>query len=154
MLMSHLKNGMIELREFRPEDVDRVSEIVQVTLGEFYPRSLYLEKSRQWLEGFMVAVNDGQIIAMIMGVLEGRTDSRVLMLAVTAPYTHRGVGTMLMSDFLKKSIMRGVGKITLEVRKSNIGALRFYSRLGFQISGVLPMYYSDMEDGFRMVKVL
>lgn len=145
---------MIEVREFRPEDVDSVSEIVQATLGEFYPRSLYLEKSRQWLDGFMVALNDGRIMAMIMGVLEGRAESRVLMLAVSAPYRHRGIGSRLMTDFIRKSAMHGIGRITLEVRKSNIGALRFYSRLGFQISGVLPMYYSDMEDGFRMVKVL
>jgi ribosomal-protein-alanine N-acetyltransferase len=145
---------MIEIREFRTDDVDRVSEIVQGTLGEFYPRSLYLEKQRNWNEGFMVGVDDGVIMAMIMGVLEGRAESRVLMLAVNAPYRNHGIGYRLMSEFIKKSVMRGVGRITLEVRKSNISALRFYGRFGFQISGVLPMYYSDMEDGFRMVKIL
>ena len=145
---------MLEIREFREEEVDRVSELVQGTLGEFYPRSLYLEKSRNWTQGFMVGVNDGEIMAMLMGVLEGRSESRVLMLAVSAPYRHHGVGTRLMSDFITKSAVRGVSRITLEVRKSNIGALRFYERLGFQITGVLPMYYSDMEDGFRLVKVL
>ena len=145
---------MAEIREFRSEDVESVSELVLGSLGEFYPRTLYLEKSRQWNEGFMVAEEGGWIISMLLGALEGRSESRILMFAVETPYRNRGIGSMMMLDFMKRSAVRGVRRITLEVRKSNIGAIRFYQKFGFQIAGVLSRYYSDMEDGYRMVRQL
>lgn len=145
---------MVEIREFRYEDAERVSEIVLDSLNEFYPRSLYIEKSRQWPEGFIVGVEGGVIIAMLMGSLEGRSESRILIFAVQNPYRSRGIGTQMMDEFVKRSAMKGVRRITLEVRKSNLSAIGFYEKFSFHIEGVLHMYYSDLEDGYRMVKTL
>jgi len=40
----------------------------------------------------------------------------------------------------------------VEVRISNEEAIRFYKRYGFDVAAVLPKFYTDGEDGFKMVK--
>jgi ribosomal-protein-alanine N-acetyltransferase len=40
--------------------------------------------------------------------------------------------------------------VTLEVRVSNQAAIRFYERMGFQLTGRVSGYYTNGEDAFRM----
>ncbi len=48
--------------------------------------------------------------------------------------------------------MRGIRTIELEVRISNDEAIHFYKRYGFAIAGVLEKFYTDGEDGYKMIK--
>ncbi|MEM3851507.1 MAG: N-acetyltransferase [Methanomassiliicoccales archaeon] len=143
-------------RNFRPEDLEGIMDLVSFNLGEYYPRSLYLEKSREWEDGFIVCVDNtsGRVIGMLLGSHEGRNETRVLMLAVDSRNRRKGIGTELMTRFIDLSIKKGARRVTLEVRVSNEGAKSFYRKLGFYQNGVLSMYYSNYEDGIRMVKDL
>jgi len=73
-----------------------------------------------------------------------------LMLAVRERVRRQGIGSALMDAFLKECAMRGARSVELEVRKSNEAAIQFYTRYGFQITNVLPRFYTDGEDGFKM----
>ncbi len=57
-----------------------------------------------------------------------------------------------MNAFLQSCVNRGVRRIELEVRKSNGDGVRFYNRYGFAIAYVLPTFYTDGEDGYKMIK--
>src|SRR5436309_3058102 len=63
-----------------------------------------------------------------------------------------GFGRQIMDAFVQRCAMRGLRRIELEVRISNEEAIRFYKRYGFDIAAVLPKFYTDGEDGFKMVK--
>ena len=143
---------MVDVRNFRYDDLDRIAEIVSSSLGEYYPKSLYLEKSRDWEDGFIVGVENGRVVAMLLGVIQGRFETRILMFAVDKRFRRKGVGHELMNRFTSLSQARGAKRISLEVRRSNLEAIRFYEKFGFQNTGVLLMYYSDMEDGLKMAK--
>ena len=41
--------------------------------------------------------------------------------------------------------------VQLEVKSSNLGAIRFYERRGFIRAEELPGFYNDGSDGIRMV---
>ena len=59
-----------------------------------------------------------------------------------------------MDSFLKECATRGIGSVELEVRKSNDPAIKFYMRYGFQSTNLLPNFYTDGEDGFKMRRFL
>ncbi len=140
------------LRDFNPRDVPWVKRITEEALRENYPTSLYLDIFNWWREGFLVMEEGGEVVGFLAGVLSGPQRSRVLMLAVDKPHRSKGYGTLLMEEFLKRSGMRGVKTVELEVRRSNIPAIRFYQRLGFEIIHVLPHFYTDGEDGYKLLK--
>ena len=90
--------------------------------------------------------------------LRRRTDRRVLrMLAGHGRAAHqhacgrgldarRGIATALLEHVLADVIGAGALQATLEVRRSNIAALRLYERLGFVVAAVRPKYYSDPDE--------
>ena len=144
----------MHLRPFHPADLSAVAGIVQDTLRENYPASIYLDIHRWWREGFLLAEEDGRTIGFVAGVVNGPRNARILMLAVLPSHRRRGIGAALMDAFLKECAMRALATVELEVRISNKEAIRFYQRYGFQITQVLKRFYSDGEDGYKMMRHL
>ena len=141
---------MLRTRPFAPQDLPAVAAIVNEALRENYPTSLYLDIHRWWRDGFLVAENGGGVVGFLAAVVTAPQVARILMLAVYTPWRRRGIGSALMNAFLRECAMRGMGAIELEVRKSNAAAIEFYSRYGFAIANLLPKFYTDGEDGFKM----
>ena len=63
--------------------------------------------------------------------------------AVRPALRRRGFAATLLERVMEEATRQGAAKATLEVRRSNIAALRLYDRLGFTVSGVRPNYYSN-----------
>jgi ribosomal-protein-alanine N-acetyltransferase len=87
-------------------------------------------------------------------VLSADGQARILMFAVSTGMRRRGIGRQMMDAFLQACAMRGLRRIELEVRTSNEEAIRFYKRYGFELAGVLPKFYTDGEDGYKMIRHL
>jgi [ribosomal protein S18]-alanine N-acetyltransferase len=65
----------------------------------------------------------------------------VMNIAVDPDRRRRGIATALIQALLEK-----VGRdapVTLEVRRSNTGAIALYERFGFRSAGVRRRYYAD-----------
>jgi ribosomal-protein-alanine N-acetyltransferase len=75
----------------------------------------------------------------------------VMNVAVADSHRRRGIGSALLErlfDVTSTDPRRGY---TLEVRVSNVGAIRLYERLGFEARGVRRGYYTDnREDALIM----
>lgn len=68
-------------------------------------------------------------------------EMHLLNLAVALSWQHQGVGHAIMSALIAKARTTTCEVIYLEVRPSNIAALRLYERFGFQQLGVRRDYY-------------
>ena len=142
----------VRIRPFVPNDIPAVASIVREALRENYPTSLYLDIHRWWRDGFLIADLDGHPVGFLAAVISSDGQARILMFAVSAGWRRRGFGRQIMDAFVQRCAMRGLRRIELEVRISNEEAIRFYKRYGFDIAAVLPKFYTDGEDGFKMVK--
>lgn len=140
----------MQLRLFQPQDLPRVYELACTSLSENYNPTLFIDLYSYWPEGFIVLEDEGQVLGFIFGIMLSRSDARILMLAVDARFRGRGVGTVLYREFLRQCSLKGLRTITLEVRVSNVLAIRFYEKMGFQLSGRVPRYYTNGEDAYRM----
>lgn len=138
------------VRTFYPTDLPSVAAITREALRENYPTSLYLDIHRWWRDGFLVAEENGSVVGFLAAVVSAPQQARILMLAVYDTWRRRRIGSTLMDSFLRECAMRGLRTVDLEVRKSNAGAIQFYTRYGFQIASVLPKFYTDGEDGYKM----
>jgi [ribosomal protein S18]-alanine N-acetyltransferase len=67
-------------------------------------------------------------------------------IAVEPALRRAGLGTRLLRHVFAEGASAGVRRATLEVRRSNLAALRLYERLGFTVEGVRPRYYTNPED--------
>lgn len=74
-------------------------------------------------------------------------DIEILNFAVRREARRRGMGAALLQEALEWGRSLRAEKAFLEVRASNLEALQFYERRGFQAAGRRPRYYTaPMED--------
>ncbi|HZY92591.1 MAG TPA: GNAT family N-acetyltransferase [Thermoplasmata archaeon] len=143
------------LREFRPEDIPDIVQIVSEALHEHYDSALYQSLSLQWPAGFLVAT-DGydRPVGFLLGVNQVEGEARILMFAVDRDHRQQGIGSLVMERFFARCRARGLRRVTLEVRVSNATAIRFYSHYGYSVTDLLRGYYSDGENGYQMARDL
>jgi ribosomal-protein-alanine N-acetyltransferase len=65
----------------------------------------------------------------------------VMNVAVDPDRRRRGIATALIAALLER--IGDDAQVTLEVRRSNGGAIALYERFGFRSAGVRPRYYAD-----------
>ncbi len=144
----------MQIRPFIPNDIPAVASIVREALRENYPTSLYLDIHKWWRDGFLVAEMDGHPVGFLAAIVSAENQARILMFAVAAGFRDRGIGTQLMNAFIGNSAQRGIRRLELEVRKSNERGIAFYRRYSFELGFLLPSFYTDGEDGYKMYKSL
>jgi ribosomal-protein-alanine N-acetyltransferase len=96
----------------------------------------------------------GQVIAYAFLRLAA-DELHILKIAVRPAWRGQGIATWLLERCFIISAGQGAKSAHLEVRPSNIPAVEFYQKLGFQVIGRRPKYYADSkEDAVLMMKSL
>ena len=105
---------------------------------------------------------DGIVLAAFMdevmaGILVGFTASdtgEILSVATAPKFRRKGIARALMTEFFRL-VPAETENIALEVRQSNVSAIKLYESFGFEKAGVRKRLYRDpLEDADVMVKKL
>jgi len=147
----------MQLRRFRPTDLQRLYEIDQSC---FAPGISY---SKHELEGFIRHRNSMTWVAEggkeIVGFLIADQHPTMLLghiitLDVVEAWRRRGVGTALMDTAEEWARRRRFISLALETAEDNLPAQAFYERRGFVKYDKRERYYSDGTAAWTMVKWL
>ena len=112
----------------------------------------YARVARSEMAGW-VAEESGKIVGFVIA-RQIANDVEVLNLAVRPESRRKGIGTSLLRAALTWGRGFHAEKALLEVRASNLAALRFYERHGFEVSGRRPRYYTaPIEDALLLTIV-
>jgi ribosomal-protein-alanine N-acetyltransferase len=83
---------------------------------------------------------EGRIIGY--GVMSlGAGEAHILNVCMADEYRNLGFGRRLLEHLLERAVASGVAEAFLEVRPSNLAAIRLYQRLGFEQIGIRRGYY-------------
>lgn len=101
---------------------------------------------------FLVAEEDGILIGGC-GLTHILDEGDVHNVMVASSHQGQGIATQLMTKLLAEGANQGITEFTLEVRVSNLAAIRVYEKLGFVSEGVRPRFYEQpVEDALIMWK--
>jgi ribosomal-protein-alanine N-acetyltransferase len=82
-------------------------------------------------------------------------EAHITNIAISPEYRGKRLGEILLSHLIAAARVKGVVRMTLEVRESNLSAQKLYKRLGFEPAGIRKGYYIDnKEDAIIMWKEL
>lgn len=139
------------IREFRPDDADRIYSIMLSSFNEFYRREVLFHFYSMWPQGQIVACDVfGNPVAFLFSTRVDQNTARIMLFAVSPEHRNKGIGQEVLNRFRLVSMMSGVRDIVLEVRENNDAAKRFYRRNGFRETGVIQNFYQDGGNGIRM----
>ena len=149
-----------QFRRMRLDDLDRVMEIEKD--GFTHPWSADLirrEMVHDWstlLVATQVRPGPGGLpLEVVVGFIVYwlvHDELHVLNIATAAEERRKGVARALMDEAGARGRRAGAVLATLEVRRSNHGAIALYRTLGYRQVGIRPNYYVDEgEDAIVMV---
>ena len=98
--------------------------------------------------------SSGQVIGYAFWHLVA-DEVHLLKVAVTPAWRGQGIATRLLDRCFSAGVDQGANSAHLEVRPSNIAAIELYQKLGFELVGRRPQYYTDSkEDALLMMRIL
>ena len=81
-------------------------------------------------------------------------ESQILNVVVDTPFRRTGLARNMIRQVARISHQKGVKRVVLEVRKSNMPAIQLYQNCSFSITHVRKKFYSDGEDAYHMTLFL
>ncbi|HLJ78526.1 MAG TPA: ribosomal protein S18-alanine N-acetyltransferase [Acidobacteriaceae bacterium] len=157
-----------EIRPMLSADLDAVLAIAaaspQAPTWRHSNYSAYLSPPQpHLLRAAFVAVTSGSIVGFAAASLlldspetvDPLNRAELDSMAVDPALRHRGIGSALLSAVVAWAEEHGSRHLVLEVRASNLAAVRLYERHGFRHEGRRPYYYADpAEDALLLGKPL
>lgn len=141
--MSDLNN--LQAEPMKPEDLDSVLEIENVSFPTPWSRNMFLEEMKHRHSRLTVFRAEGEIVGY-MCFWEVLDEAHVLNIAVHPGRRGRGYGKQIMSYLESISLQDGLKRIILEVARRNIAARGLYKKFGFSSIGFRKKYYTGVED--------
>ena len=137
------------------ERVDEVLEIEKLSFTDPWSREMF--RSELEIGGgtyARMALREGMLVGYLLAVLI-EDEAHLGNLAVHPSERRSGVGQRLLDDLLETALGSGITRITLEVRRSNENARKFYLRNDFIDVAMRKNYYRNPhEDAIVMLRSL
>lgn len=143
----------MNIRHATERDLDIIQELEILCFKDPYPKEVLYMLLSLYPELFLVFEQDNIVIGYISGVIRSDGYGHIVSICVHPMYRGRGIGTKLI-DIIERIFIKvfNICRYRLEVRVSNVEAISFYTKLGYNIIDRMPSYYPDGEDAHIMIK--
>jgi len=131
------------IRPLQATDAAAVADILREAPEAVFWPVTSVREVLQW-QGIVALASEteGQVSGFLIGRQTG-DQAEILNLAFTERRRRKGEGGALLTAAMEALRTRGVGRVFLEVRESNHGAMAFYHKHGFSKTGRREGYYRD-----------
>ena len=132
-------------------DLDVVAEIEKNVFSTPWSKNSFEESLQKSYSYFFVAETD-EIIGYC-GVHNFGGDGEITNVAVKKEHRGKKVAYEMLNYAMTESLKAGVEAFTLEVRATNMPAIKLYEKLGFENQGIRKDFYTNpTEDAVIMWK--
>ena len=128
-----------KLRPMIVSDLDAIMEIEERAYAFPWSKGIFRDCLRVGYCCWCYEIDDEIHGYGVMSVAAG--ESHILNLTVRPESQRQGIGRKLMKHFLQLACRHNADTVMLEVRPSNVAAVRLYEKMGFNEIGVRRNYY-------------
>ena len=130
--------------------LSQIAELEKTCFSTPWSKNALREELANQFSRFFVALCDGQIAGYI-GAHNVVGEVYITNVAVFPQFRRQGIAEALIKKLMDISQTEKAEFITLEVRKSNMGAINLYTKMGFKEVGSRKNFYENpREDALLM----
>ena len=153
-----MQNLFINIREATTKDLPIIMQIE----GLCFPHGPWKEEnilyelkenpvSHFWVIELSLEDNNDYRVVGFCDYWETFDSATICQIAVHPFLQHKQLGSAMMDEIYNDCYAKKIQNLTLEVRVSNIPAINFYKKHGFEIVTTKPHYYDNGEDAYYMI---
>ncbi len=144
---------MPQIRKMKADDLESVASIAAAVFAAPWSKQGFAEALPMENACFLVA-QEGEEILGYCGLFLAADEGEILNVAVSPAFQGRGVADRMLTALLVEGERSGVHRFFLEVRVSNVAAIRLYQKHGFSIQGIRKNFYAEsQEDAYVMNRI-
>jgi len=152
----------IVVRNYRTEDLEGIKMILSEypsptgrVWSENMVKEMIFDALKEQSDGVFVATMHGKVVGFAIVMFRDWLNIAYLdYIQVRTDQMNKGVGHRLMEKCVSWAREKGARIIYTETGKNNEGAIQFYQRHGFKITGYIPDYYQRGLDAVILVNIL
>ena len=139
----------MKFESLKYEHLRQMAEIEREAFDQPWNERMFIPEVEDPSAHYLVGVRGDEVICY-GGFHKVLDEAHITNIAVRNTDRGRGIGKFLMSALIAKAREKGAKHITLEVKSTNIPAIRMYEGFGFRVEGVRKRYYNNMFDALVM----
>ena len=137
----------ITIDYMKKEDIESVVRIEEEAYGKHHwaKSSFYDEMSNNLAKYYTAKLFNGEIVGYA-GTWHIIDEGHITTIAVRNDYLRNHIGEAIIQKIIDDCYKNKIKYLTLEVRASNIPAIKLYEKYGFQSLGTRKGYYQDNDE--------
>ncbi len=138
-----LEEPKIEIRRIDEESAYMAAILERIYFSHPWSEKAILEEAAR---GYFIAAYFDGVFAGYAGMTEVLDECGICNIAVMPEFRRHGVGKVLVADLIRRAKEKNAFVIMLEVRKSNIPAIKLYEKMGFELVGERKNFYDKPQE--------
>lgn len=131
------------VREAEIKDISRMAELDRQCFAMPWSEEDFRKEIEENPRAFYIVAEADEQVVGYAGLWVIPDEGHITNVAVCPLHRGKKIGTAIISTLIETCELSGIKEFTLEVRKSNVAAIKLYENHGFKEAGLRKGYYLD-----------
>jgi ribosomal-protein-alanine N-acetyltransferase len=136
---------MVNIRKMCEQDLEQVMQIENAVFSVPWSENTFADSLHSENTLYVVAEKECGIVGYC-GMYVSLDEADITNVAVDSLHRREKTAEKMLRYLIGLATEKGVTEIFLEVRETNVGAIRLYERLGFEEVGIRKNYYEKPKE--------
>lgn len=143
----------IKIYNMQIEDLDLIANNLNSDFDAFWNYNVFRSELENGNSKYLVAKENNKIVGFA-GIIPVLDEADISNVVIHKNFRNQKIGSYLLQGLIDLAKSLNLKIINLEVRESNIVAIKLYKKYGFDVCGLRKNYYDNCENAILMKKVL
>lgn len=135
------------------DDLNKIQDILNSEFDDFWNYNVFKSELENENSKYIIARLNDEIVGFA-GIWVAIDEAHITNIVTKKSYRNKGIGKLLLENLILLSNSLNLNSITLEVKESNIPAIKLYEKFYFKKLGIRKKYYENTESAIIMTKTL
>jgi ribosomal-protein-alanine N-acetyltransferase len=148
-----MSNDVVKIFDMEIKDLDLISSNLESDFDNFWNYNIFKSELENGNSKYLIAKIDHKIVG-VAGIIPIIDEADISNIVVHKDFRNQKIGSCLLEALINLALSLNLKTINLEVRESNLPAIKLYEKYGFNICGLRKKYYNNSENAILMQKKL
>lgn len=133
-------DNKFDYRLMTEQDIEQVAEIERKNFSMPWSEKAFMDSLKNENTIYVVACNEKEVVGYC-GIYMSFEEGDISNVAVKKEYRRKNIAENMLSYLFSCVKQKGVIDVTLEVRETNVAAIKLYEKIGFEEVGIRKNFY-------------